>query len=218
MWRLSDALPIDDDFDLDMGADLAIWFSSRERSLHPLKVLCRALPLQTIRTVHVSIDAFPFSHDILTRDWVEILGRCTEVNRAWVSNDQAISFCKALSMTTDAEPRSVVELDRKGRKQNRLFLGKLGALKLSNMDFRVRGEYLESNRVFHRLLIEWLSDRLEVDACPTLNIDLEECTVKKEWVEDLKRVANVKWDNDSGGYSSDSEEEGCYDCYEDSWY
>ncbi|TFY76536.1 hypothetical protein EWM64_g7479 [Hericium alpestre] len=142
MWRLCNAPRTDDEsedeFELEpLDVDLAISSCSPGQSYGPLQRLCRVLPLETIRTIHVSIDTF--GYNVPARDWIDMLWQCSETTRVWVRNRQAISFCEALSMTTDTHPRPLAELDLDVRMPGEPFLWNLETLKLSNVDLGMQG-------------------------------------------------------------------------------
>ncbi|TFY77052.1 hypothetical protein EWM64_g6958, partial [Hericium alpestre] len=171
------------------NADLLIWFHDVEQSLRPLKVLCQVLPLETIRIVCVIVG----THDLSLSDWIGILGRCTEIQQAVVGGDHALSFCKALSMTTDCRP--VASL--RNCVQERLFLGKLKVLRVVDVPFPSRFVEVEPHSP-RRQLVQWLTERQHVEAVPRLTIQLCRCGIKEEWVEALREVVVVEWDGIEG--------------------
>ncbi|TFY78206.1 hypothetical protein EWM64_g5801 [Hericium alpestre] len=189
MWRLSDALEATadkPDIPPSVDADLAVWFRNPERSLRPLKALCQALPLQSIGRVNVSINV-----DCSSRDWIDMLGRCTEIQEASISDDSAVLFCRALSMTTAGKP--VAEM--KNCVRQHLFLGKLGFLRLIDVDFRTWQH--ETSQAEH-LIVQWFAERQQVKAAPELCIELQTCAITNEWVDNLQGVAAVEWDGYEG--------------------
>ncbi|TFY74889.1 hypothetical protein EWM64_g9122 [Hericium alpestre] len=201
MWRLSEMLEGEEDRNNpQMDADLTITFRSPERSLDPLKAVCQVMPLHSIRAVRAFITV-----NIAAKDWIGLLGQCTGAEVAWVGGTLCTSFCDALAMTTDC--KYVAESENCA--QEVLFLGKLEDLHLSEADFRDRR--VEGRDPSEYLLTGWLTDRQQVKAAPKLKIDLQDCSIKEEWVERLTmKAATVHWDDNEGkcGDESDSDEDG----------
>ncbi|TFY78888.1 hypothetical protein EWM64_g5122 [Hericium alpestre] len=198
MWRLSDAIVNEDDiYNPETYADLVIWFHSPEQSFRPREVLCQALPLQTIQTLHVDADV-----ETSDTDWIDLLGRCRDVNCASIESSRGTSFCTALGTAKDYSSYPRLEDCR----QEDIFLGKLLYLRLVGADFcnwRYEGWNIDDSD-----LIGWLTDRRRVEGVPELDmVDLMRCSVKADWVRRLKKMVDVAWDRDEGDCGDESEEE-----------
>ncbi|TFY81697.1 hypothetical protein EWM64_g2316 [Hericium alpestre] len=200
MWRLCDALEGTVQFNPETNADLIISFYSPEPSLGPLIPLCQALPLRNILTVCID---YTLVLDPEVRDWVDILGQCKELQAASISAEPApTSFFTALSMTTDCKPAAGLQTSG----QEQLFLGKLAVLELTDVDFRF-WQSEDSGDALHSLLIRSLTNRQRAKAALMLDIGLLWCSIKEEWVDDLRKVAIVTWDGREGECGFDGDQE-----------
>ncbi|TFY77156.1 hypothetical protein EWM64_g6854 [Hericium alpestre] len=161
-----------------------------EQSLRPLKSLCEVLPLETVRTVHVSVTPSEFA----SQDWIDILGLSTEIESISVFSNSAISLCHALSMATD--PKSGA--NAQDGAQARFVLEKLVTLDLWEVDFRSDWDEDDCIYCFCRLLVPWLTERRRAGIVPTLEVSMMSCDVEKEWVLALRDVARVDWDGLQG--------------------
>ncbi|TFY80931.1 hypothetical protein EWM64_g3081 [Hericium alpestre] len=199
IWRHSDLLEEGGRrFNSIQDADFEIYFYDLglERSIRPLKPLCQALPLQTIRilTVFTMMNTTP-------HDWIDIVSGCTNVEAASITGACGMSFCTALSTMVDGKAISMSE----DCEREYLFLGELKVLHLSLVDFSSRASE-ETNGIPSSLLTGWLTDRQRVEDVPALDVILHDCTIPEEWVKYLKMVAIVNWDGYEGEYGSNSEQ------------
>ncbi|TFY78404.1 hypothetical protein EWM64_g5611 [Hericium alpestre] len=206
-WRRPDTLPTypQSAFDVGGSPDLEIQFPRDMQSLHPLETLCRALPLDGLGVlVHSKMFPWPAWSP---QEWIDLFGRCNSLTHVSISGNDTASFSEALAVSMTAHETSSLEPGMTAPTLEPLFFKNLETLRLEHcghpIGFGVVMPVMGGEGLFYDKLLEWLTMRKETRPYPA--IDIRRCSVTKEQIEELKKVAWVTWDGESGDEIQDDD-------------
>ncbi|KAI0311706.1 hypothetical protein OF83DRAFT_1087511 [Amylostereum chailletii] len=159
--------------------------------------------LRKLKSVHVEGWGTLWTPEI----FMNMFGRCQEVQRLALASYAALPASKALSLPNPhAPPPPAPEGKPKTKKQAISFLfPDLQTLSLRHTEFDARQQYGKEKGIFRTLFLRWLKARLAKEAGPkALVIGL--CTVRPVDVDKLKAlVPEVLWDEEEESTGSEAQ-------------
>ncbi|KAI0041664.1 hypothetical protein FA95DRAFT_1598858 [Auriscalpium vulgare] len=140
------------------------------------------------------------STDWKPEHWPSLFGQYRGVIAARASGHAGIALSHALSTPVNTP----VNAQQQSSVGSALLLPDLACLSLQHVDFTSRGS---TSSKFHKLFPTWLRMR-KMTKAGLKKIEVLNCTVKHEWVEEIKDVvSNVIWDHEMGDLEPDSSPE-----------
>ncbi|TFY75308.1 hypothetical protein EWM64_g8704 [Hericium alpestre] len=183
---------------------ITIQLTSSPTYLQSLESLCSVLPLDDLRVLEVDLSY----NDWPSNTWIDMFGRCRDVEHVSLKGTNVISFCRTLIRTRDKGPGTAKTVER-------LFFKHLKSLEVCNVNLLDMDNGY--GQPLHMLLATWLSRRQELldgdkafskgeKASEVENVDnrlerlqVTQCSVMDKYVWGLRVVTqNLVWDHYEG--------------------
>ncbi|TFY80932.1 hypothetical protein EWM64_g3078, partial [Hericium alpestre] len=178
-WRRR---PVDDKPPLVEKADLSFSFRSPWGRIDPLDDLCRGMPLNQLRVLHVACDHCPPVWTSLA--WVDMFKQCQALEHVYIAGGSTEVFCQAFGMPMDdpdAFERETWTTHQICAEQ--VFLPSLKLLELERVRFDLGTEWHGGGRFnfeLHDMLPKWLARRKNVKGIPTISI--KNSRIQQNWI------------------------------------